>query len=139
MPGLKASFLAVSSSKALWLARPGPDRKGGFVGTELASSASYLRVMGPNLGKALYPLGVLYGTTAWSPISNQQIGDGDGGGESPIPDKSGTGTAPGASPPPGKSGTDAPSPSPDKSGTGTGTGTGVSAPSVVGTRSRLVK
>ena len=34
-------------------------RKGGCVGTELTSLASYLRVMGPNLGQTLHPLGAL--------------------------------------------------------------------------------
>jgi hypothetical protein len=67
---LKASFLAFSSSKALSIAgqigkvgvsdTPTFDTVCRPPGTELTSSASYLRVMGPNLGKHLYPLGVLW-------------------------------------------------------------------------------
>jgi hypothetical protein len=67
LPGLKASFLAfsgvlVADSEGAIATSSRGDRKleGGCVGTELTSSASYLRVMGPNLGKPLYPLGVLW-------------------------------------------------------------------------------
>jgi hypothetical protein len=52
----------------------------------LTISASYLRVMGPNLGKPLYPLGYS-STAAWSPISaNRGRGRGRGLGRGRVPD-----------------------------------------------------
>jgi hypothetical protein len=116
--------------------QPDMNLKGGCVGTELTSSARYLRVMGANLGKALYPTSGHSSTIASSPISAIR---GRGRGRVPdsghvTPDKLGTGTdAP--SPSPDKSGTGTGTTicpgtgtSPDKSGTGAGTGAGVSAP-----------